>query len=135
MHLLDDIALLLGRLLMAALFLPSGLEKATDISRYTTSFADMGLPNPWTLAVLAAVAEIAGGIALILGVASRLTAALLIVFVIAATMSAHVFWTDPAFAEQKIQFFKNLAIIGGLLFYYASGPGALALERAPAGEA
>ncbi|MFG1361522.1 DoxX family protein [Xanthobacter pseudotagetidis] len=132
MHLLDDVALLLGRLFMAALFLPSGLQKATNLSGLTGMLERQGLPYPSTLAILAVIAEIAGPIALILGVASRLTAILLIGFVAVATLTAHAYWLVPdaaAQATQSIQFFKNLAIIGGLLFYFASGPGAISLER------
>lgn len=132
MHLLDDVALLFGRLFMAALFLPSGIQKATNLSGITGMLTAKGLPYPGTLAILAVIAEIAGPIALILGIASRLTAILLIGFVVVATLTAHAYWLVPdaaAQAAQKIQFFKNLAIAGGLLFYFASGPGAISLER------
>ncbi|MEP9350960.1 DoxX family protein [Xanthobacter sp. KR7-225] len=132
MHLLDDVALLFGRLFMAALFLPSGIQKATNLSGITGMLAGKDLPYPGTLALLAVIAEIAGPIALILGIASRLTAILLIGFVVVATLTAHAYWLMPdaaAQATQKIQFFKNLAIVGGLLCYFASGPGAISLER------
>lgn len=134
MHLLDDVALLLGRLFMAALFLPSGVHKATSLGEFTATLADKGIPNPTTLGLLAVAVEIGGPLALILGIASRLTAVILIVFVVVATMITHVFWLEPnaaGQAAQQIQFLKNLAIIGGLLFYFASGPGAIALERSP----
>jgi putative oxidoreductase len=45
---------------------------------------------------------------------------------VVATLISHSFWTLPAEAQsaQQTQFFKNVAIIGGLLFYFVSGPGA-----------
>lgn len=131
MHLLDDVALLFGRLFIAALFLPSGIQKATNISGITGMLASKGLPYPSTLAILAVIVEIAAPVALILGIASRLTAILLIGFTVVATLTAHAYWQMPeaAQAAQQIQFFKNLAVIGGLLFYFASGPGAISLER------
>lgn len=134
MHFLDDIALLLGRLFLAALFLPSGLQKAADVAATTALLDAKGLPYPHTLAICAAAAELGGAIALILGMASRLTALVLIAFVVGATVTTHLFWLQAdavAEAAQKIMFFKNLAIAGGLLFYFASGPGAIALERTP----
>lgn len=134
MHLLDDVALLLGRLFMAGLFLPSGIDKAANLSGLTAMLAARGLPYPSTLALLAVIAEIAAPIALILGVASRITAIVLLAFIAVATLTAHAYWLVPdatARAAQNIQFFKNLAIMGGLLFYFASGPGAIALERNP----
>lgn len=134
MHLLDDVALLLGRLFMAAMFLPSGLQKASDLADFTHLLEARGFPNPHTLALLGTIVEIAGPIALILGIASRLTAILLILFVAFATYTSHMFWLEPdstLLLTQKVQFFKNLAIAGGLLFYFAVGPGAIALERSP----
>jgi putative oxidoreductase len=61
----------------------------------------------------------------------RTSAFLLIVFVIVATAFAHRYWEFPVeqMSNQRNHFFKNLAIIGGLLFYYVSGPGAFALGR------
>jgi putative oxidoreductase len=61
----------------------------------------------------------------VLGVFPRLTA-LLIAFTVVATVISHSFWTFPEAAQQaqQTQFFKNVAIIGGLLFYFVSGPGA-----------
>lgn len=134
MHLLDDIALLLGRIFLAALFLPSGVQKLSNFSGMTSLLSHQGLPNPQTLTLLAICVEIAGSVALILGVASRLTAVLLILFVAAATVTSHLYWLEPSAAlqaAQKIEFFKNVAIAGGLLFYFASGPGVLALEKTP----
>jgi putative oxidoreductase len=67
--------------------------------------------------------------ALILGVAPRLTALLLITFALVASLISHSFWTfaDPAqAAQQQTQFLKNMANVGGLLFYFASGPGSCA---------
>jgi putative oxidoreductase len=74
--------------------------------------------------VLGVAAEILGPVELILGVAPRLTALLLIGFTLVASLISHSFWTfaDAAqVARQQTQFFKNLAIIGGLLFYFVSG--------------
>lgn len=141
MERLEDTFLLIGRLLMAALFLTSGIPKA--LQGYGGGFAKylggQGLPYPEVLAIVAVAIEVLVPIALILGVFPRISALLLIGFVIVATAIAHRFWEFPE-AQQTNQmnhFLKNIAVIAGLLFYYVSGAGAWALagrgERAGAG--
>jgi putative oxidoreductase len=128
----NDVALLAARLAVAALFLPSGIGKLMNLSGFTAMLAGKGLPYPDLFAVLGVAAEILGPIALILGVFPRLTALFLIAFTLIATLISHNFWelTDAAARQaQQIQFLKNLAIMGGLLFYFVSGSGALSLSR------
>jgi len=126
----NDVALLVARLAIAALFLPAGIGKLFGLSGFAAMLAGNGLPFPGLLAVLAVAAEILGPIALILGVAPRLTAGLLGAFTLVATLIGHAFWTFPAEAQaaQQMQLFKNVAIIGGLLFYSVSGAGAISLS-------
>jgi putative oxidoreductase len=126
----NDVALLVARLAVAALFLPAGVGKLFGLSGFAAMLAGNGLPFPGLVAVLAVTAEIIGPIALILGIAPRLTAVLLIAFTLVASLIGHAFWTFPADAQsaQQTQFFKNVAIIGGLLFYYVSGPGAFSIS-------
>ncbi|PVE24338.1 DoxX family protein [Microvirga sp. KLBC 81] len=127
----NDVALLAARLAVAALFLPAGIGKLFGLSGFTAMLASKGLPYPDLLAVLGVAAEVLGPIALILGVAPRLTALLLIAFTLVATLISHSFWTFPAEAQaaQQTQFFKNVAIIGGLLFYFVSGAGVFSISR------
>ncbi len=138
MERLNDTLLLVGRLLMAALFLFTGVPKA--LQGYGGGFAgylgSMGVPYPEIVSIVAVAVEVLVPIALILGLWPRLSALLLIAFVIAATGLAHRFWEFPEAAQQQAQmtsFLKNIAIIGGLLFYYVSGPGAWSVSgRSPA---
>jgi putative oxidoreductase len=129
---INDTVLLMARLAVAALFLPAGIGKVFNLAGFTAMLAGKGVPYPDLLAVLGVAAEILGPIALILGVAPRLTALLLVGFTLIASLISHSFWTfaDAAqAAQQQTQFLKNLAIIGGLLFYFVSGPGAFSLPR------
>ncbi|MBO0763225.1 MAG: DoxX family protein [Hyphomicrobiaceae bacterium] len=126
MERVNDTALLLGRLLMASLFLPSGINKAMGFGGFAQRLAEQGLPYEQAVAAVGIALEILLPIALIVGIFPRITALLLIVFVIAATGIGHRFWefAEPARRGQEINFYKNVALIGGLLFYYVSGPGA-----------
>jgi putative oxidoreductase len=126
----NDIVLLLGRLLMAALFLPSAISKLLGFSGFAASLATKGLPYPEAWAAAAVAIEILGPIALILGFLPRLTALLLVAFVVMASGTSHRYWEfteAPARRAQEISFYKNVDIIAGLLFYFASGPGAWSL--------
>lgn len=135
MRILDDLALLVGRLCMAALFLPAGTGKMGNVAGFAASLAAKGVPQPTLMSYLTIAVEVGGGLLLILGFLPRIVAVVLIGFVIIATATSHVFWVlaDPAAASaQQIHFFKNVAIVGGLLFYFASGPGRFALDRSAA---
>jgi putative oxidoreductase len=122
---MNDGILLLGRILMAALFLPSGISKLFDFAPFAASLAAKGLPIPEAIAAIAVLIEVLGPIALILGVYPRSTAWVLIAFVIMATATSHRFWEFDAEARrmQQINFFKNVGLIAGFLFYSVSGAG------------
>ncbi len=80
----NDVALLAARLAVAPLFLPTGIGKLFGLSGFATMLAGKGLLYPEILAGLGVAAEILGPIALILGVAPRLIALLLISFTLVA---------------------------------------------------
>jgi len=125
----NDAVLLLGRLLMAALFLPSGISKLTHFAGFSQSLLDKGLPYADLWAVAAVAIEVLGPIALIVGILPRSTAIVLAAFVIAATATSHRYWEyqEPLRRAQEINFFKNVGVLGGLLFYFVSGAGGFAL--------
>jgi putative oxidoreductase len=78
------------------------------------------------------VIEVGGAILLIVGWKTRWAAWLLALFTVIATFAAHRFWEfEPAQqVGQMNNFLKNLAIIGGLLFLAAAGPGRMSADRA-----
>ena len=126
----NDAALLLGRLLVAALFVPGGFNKLVAFPGFAASLAAKGLPYPEVWAVLAVAAELGGGLAVLLGFQARWAALLLLAFTVMASGTSHRFWeyADPDRRNQSIHFWKNAAIMGGFLFLYASGPGAWSLD-------
>jgi putative oxidoreductase len=126
----NDALLLLARLLMAALFLPSGIAKAMNLAPFTQMLDNNGLPYAEVWAYAAVGVEILGSIALIVGVLPNATALLLIAFVVVATGISHRFWefADTAARRgQEISFYKNIGIVAGLLFYLVSGAGSWSL--------
>jgi putative oxidoreductase len=127
----SDLALLLGRIALSALFIPGGLRKLTDLGAFTASLQKRDVPFAEVLAPLGAGVEFLGGIAVLIGFQTRLAALLLILFTVIATVIAHRFWEfeGPARQMQQGQFFKNLAIVGGFLALWVSGAGRYALER------
>src|SRR3954468_7473867 len=98
----NDMALLAARIAIAALFLPAGLGKLANLSGFTAMLAGKGVLYPDLFAMLGVAAEIIGPVALILGVAPRMTALLLAAFTVVATLISHSFWTfgDAAQAAQ-----------------------------------
>jgi putative oxidoreductase len=90
----------------------------------------VGLPAPTLAAALALVVEIAGGLALLAGFGTRVAALALALFTLVASVFFHNFWgvpADQAFMQQ-LMFFKNIAVVGGLLVLAAHGAGAWSLD-------
>lgn len=122
---------LIGRLLLAALFLWSGFGKVMAFQSTVGYIASKGLPVPQVLAAAAAALELLAGIALAIGFRTRFAALALVVYTLIAGVLFHNFWVLPAAQQfpQMVQFMKNLSIAGGLLYACAFGPGALAVDR------
>lgn len=130
MNPLHPVFSLVGRLLIALMFVPAGLSKITGFQGTVQYIASVGLPLASLGAVIAIVVEIGGGLALALGYRTKLAALVLAVFTLVATVVFHAFWAAPADAQfvQQLMFYKNLAITGGLLVLASSGAGAWSLD-------
>ena len=103
------------------------------LDAFGTGLAARGLPAAVVpvLAPIGASVEFFGGLAIVFGLMTRCAALLMIAFVIVATLISHRFWVLQA-AERRTQtvhFAKNVAIIGGFLFLFATGGGRYSLER------
>jgi putative oxidoreductase len=128
----EGLILLLGRLAIGALFLPTGLRHLLNLAAFAEDIGKDGMMGPlmpW--AVLAAVVEFFSALAIVVGLKARLGALLLALFTIAAAFLAHRYWSvDPAqYRLQYIQFWKDIAIVGGLLFIFVRGAGPLSIDR------
>lgn len=140
---LQNICVLVGRLMLSAIFLLSGIHHLMDWKGATNLLAGqlrVWLREnliEWLVPLLmggALVFLIAGSVMVALGIRSRLGATMLLVFLLPTTILFHNFWSiSPLLAEhgaQMIQFLKNLGLFGGLLMVVAFGTGKYSLEGA-----
>lgn len=121
----------IGRILIALLFIPAGFGKIGGFEGTVGYIASKGIPLPQVAAAGTIFVELVVGIALLIGFKARYAALILAIFTVAAAVLFHNYWAFPAeqVAAQKINFFKNLAVTGGLLFVAAFGPGPLSLDK------
>lgn len=123
-----DGLLLVARILAGLLYMQSGWEKLGHIPSFAATLARHGVPL--LLGYLAPLVEFFGGVALILGFATRYTALLMILFTAAAAWTSHRYWTVPEAARgrQFTQFWKNVTMIGGFLALFVTGGGRFSLD-------
>ena len=114
-----------GRVLLAAIFLISGIGKLLNPAGTIGYISAVGLPLPELGLAIAIVVEIVGGVFLIAGYRTRTVALTLAVFTIVAGGIFHNHFADQ---NQLIHFLKNLAIAGGLLEVAAFGAGRFSLD-------
>lgn len=118
--------LLAGRILLAHIFVLSGYGKIVGFAGTAKFMASKGMPMVEVLAVGAIIIELIGGLMLAVGWKARWAAWAIFLFVLAATYVFHPVWADPG---QAIQFQKNLAVMGGMLYVAFMGPGKLSLDK------
>lgn len=114
----------LSRVLMAIVFLLNGLGIIIQAGA-AKELLEHGAPASLVplLMLSARPVEIVAGFSLALGVYPRLAAVAILAFLIPATLTAHAFWQvsgTAAFTPQLLNFFKNTAMMGGLLFIAAT---------------
>ena len=122
---------LVGRILLAAIFVLSGVMKLADFDGALGHMASKGIPYAGTLLAIAAIVEIAGGLSIITGLLTRLGAFVLFLYLIPVTLLFHDFWNlaGPERIAQSAQLMKNLSIMGGLLVLMAHGAARHAIDR------
>jgi putative oxidoreductase len=137
-------ALPLARILLSLLFIFAGYAKVLgfggeDMAKWKESVARLRIPvtldpmpEPDVLAQVAAYGELVGGIMLLLGILSRLSAFGLLAFTIAASVLGHAFWDmggDTAkMYPEIVNFLKRMGITGGLLLIIFGGGGTISID-------
>jgi len=122
---------LVGRVLLALMFVKSGFGKLGNIDGTAAYIASGGLPMPTVLALLVGLLELSGGLALIVGFKARWAALALGVFTLLASVLFHKFWAVPAEQQmvQQLMFLKNMAVAGGMFMVAALGAGPLSFDN------
>lgn len=120
----DSSVLLVGRVLVAALFLWSGIGKVTGYDETVQFMAHNGLLS--MLLPAAVVIEVGGATLLIVGYKMRVATLVLAGFCVLTALLFHANFPERA---QMLHFLKNFAIAGGLLALHVAGPGRLSLDR------
>jgi len=143
MHAVRGFLSVLARLMLAAIFLSAGVGKVMDYKGVVEKMAAEGVPSPSILLGGAIAFLMLGGLSIVLGFWGRFGALLLLAFLGAATYYFHDFWKLPPDTPPErmqlevISFFKNVGLMGAMLFLFANGTGPWSLDnrgKAAAGE-
>ncbi|MCC8964288.1 DoxX family protein [Bradyrhizobium sp. Pear76] len=115
---MNNVLLLLGRILLSVLFIIAGFGKFAMASQMAGMLGKMGVPAPELMVYLMAICEVIGGVAVIIGFQTRIIGILLAVWCIATGLAAH--------AGDAIELMKNIGLAGGFLTLAATAPRAYA---------
>lgn len=129
-HATQNLLTLIGRALIALLFVPAGLAKIAGFAGTVGYIASKGVPLPQLCAAIAVAAELGLGLLILVGWQTRWAALALAVFTVVITVVFHNFWAVPPaqLMQQQQAFFKNIAVVGGLLSLIAWGAGGWSLD-------
>ena len=120
----QDAAALLGRVLMSAIFIWTGYVKLMSPAATQAYFTQVGVAVPQLAWIVAVVVELLGGLAILLGVQTRMAAAVLGLWCIVTAITAHSNFAD---ADMQIHFMKNVAMAGGFAVLAGFGSGGYTL--------
>ncbi|HSD61912.1 MAG TPA: DoxX family protein [Burkholderiales bacterium] len=120
-----------GRILLALIFVIAGYGKIGSFSGTAAYMASQGLPMSKVLLAITIAIELGGGLMILLGWKARWAALAIFLFIIPTTLMFHQFWAADAaqVQNQMNHFLKNLAIMGGMLYIVAHGPGPFSLDK------
>lgn len=123
-------ASLLGRILLALIFVLSGWRKIGSFDTTAGYMASKGLPMTEVLLALTIIIELVGGLMIVFGWKARWAALAIFLFLIPTTLIFHNFWAvgPEEVRDQMNAFMKNIAIMGGLLYIMTFGPGPLSID-------
>ncbi len=119
---------LIGRILLALIFVVSGFNKITGWDGTLGYMASKGIPMTDILLIITIIIELGGGLMIVFGIYARWAAFAIFLFLIPVTLIFHPFWADP---EQMNNFMKNIAIMGGMLYIITYGSGSYSIKDTP----
>ena len=117
---------LLGRILMSAIFIQGGVEKAMAPAATIADFGHVKLPLPQLAFFVAVLVEVLGGVAVLVGYRTRWAGVLLAVWCVLTALAAHY---HPGDRNNMVHFMKNLCMAGGFLQLAAWGAGRFSVDR------
>ena len=131
MNSMTNLFALIGRILLAAIFLISGFDKIAGFQGLISTISSKGFPAPEFFAAGTVALELIAGLMLVVGWRVRWAALALAAFSLLLSFLFHNFWAMPEAQKvmQQIQFLKNMAIIGGLLYVAAFGAGRFSIDK------
>ncbi len=126
----QSILLLIGRILISAVFIAAGFHKLFNFAGTAAFIASKGLPLSDVGAAISILIEVGGAFMILIGWKPRIGAILLLLFTLFVTFIFHPFWAfEPSIIQNQMDsFMKNLAIIGALFYVIAFGTGRYSLE-------
>jgi putative oxidoreductase len=131
-----DVGALIGRVLLALIFVLSGFGKIVGFAGTAQMMASQGVPAVQLLLILSILIELGGGLCLMAGFQTHWAALIIFLFMIPVTWVFHVQGYVMAMHQrqmmmalmQKINILKNISIEGGLLILASFGPGRYSVD-------
>ena len=127
----DSLAPFVARLLISAIFVQGAMGKILGWSGQLEYMQRHGIGFTAPLLAAALFIEAVGVVCLVTGLAARLAAAVMFLYLVAVSVLLHPFWSgsEAMAGMRQTEFLKNMAICGGLLLIAAHGPGRWRLVR------
>jgi putative oxidoreductase len=112
---------IIGQILLGGFFIYNGVKHFTSLKDYTAFSASMKVPAPKTAVIVTGILLLLGGLGILLNLYVQASIILLAIFLIPTSIMMHDFWKRENPGEksaQKIQFLKNVALLGALLWMF-----------------
>src|SRR5271169_6782693 len=127
---INDEVILGARLFLAPLFLIFGWRKLRDYSGTVSQMVRDGVPLPVLAAAVAIFMELPVAFAVAVGVFTRPSAILMVLYTLGTSLIEHRYWTISGADKLASMegFYKNLSIMGGFSLLYVTGAGKYSVD-------
>lgn len=108
----------LGRIMFGLYFIYQGYNHFKNATHMTAYAKHKNVPKPATSVLITGVLLAVGGLGMFLNASIKMSAVILLIFMIPTTFMMHAFWKEKDSAlrmNEQIAFFKNMALVGALL--------------------